>query len=372
MTVKAYLKTVLLTISMISFGSAPWAAELTVRLNNAPSKGTVVFVLFNSANTFGDLRDPARVVKQQLDGREIYRIQNVPPGEYALLVYHDENNNDRIDRNYIGIPKEPLGYSNGYQPKGPPSYPRAAFVLTEGASRHFDVKLHRPLGKRGRIGVGLGVIARTSPYRDYDGGVYRVIPAIVYNGERFQVFGPIIQFGLVGSGKLRLAATGRYRIGAYEEDGSDFLSGMGDRKDTFMAGIALSAELPGGVGLSTGYNHDVLDEIGGGEFSIKLNKSFQVGVFRLSPNIGLNWLSSELSNHDFGVPSSKATPLRPAYSIDSALSVEGGLGVFIEITQDWLLALNTSVEFLDNDVIDSPIVSEDYIVKGLAFINYVF
>ncbi len=354
------------------FAGALWAAELTVRLENAPPTGTVLFVLFDSANTFGDLRDPAKVVKQPLDGREIYRIQNVPPGEYALLVYHDENNNDRIDRNYIGIPKEPLGYSNGYEPKGPPSYPRAAFVLTEEASRHFDVKLQRPLGKRGRIGVGLGVIARTSPYRDYDGGVYRVIPAIVYNGERFQVFGPIIQFGLVGSGKLRLAATGRYRIGAYEEDGSDFLSGMGDRKDTFMAGIALSAELPGGVGLSTGYNHDVLDEIGGGEFSIKLNKSFQVGVFRLSPNIGLNWLSSELSNHDFGVPSSKATPLRPAYSINSAHSVEGGLGVFIEITQDWLLALNTSVEFLDKDVIDSPIVSEDYIVKGLAFINYVF
>ncbi len=365
-------KNAFLLAFVLTFGSPAWAAELTVRVENAPPAGTLFFLIFDSANRFGDLRDPSRIEKKAADGRERYRIQNVPPGEYALLVYHDENNNGRIDRNFIGIPKEPIGYSNQYQPKGPPNYLRASFVLREGEERHFDVILDRPLGKRGRLGVGLGVVAQTSPYRDYSGGVYRPIPAVVYTGDRLQVYGPNVQFGLTGSGKLRLAAIGRYRIGAYEEDGSTFLSGMGDRKDTFMAGVALLAVLPGGLDVSTGYAHDVLDEIGGGELRAGLQKSFQIGVFRFSPNVGINWLSSKLSNHDFGVPSSKATRERPAYSIDSALSFEGGVGVFIEMTRDWLVILRSSVEFLDRDVVDSPIVSEDYIIKGFGFISYVF
>ena len=123
---------------------------------------------------------------------------------------------------------------------------------------------------------------------------------------------------------------------------------------------------------STGYAHDVLGRIGGGEGNIKIDKAFQMGVFRFSPQIGLNWISSELANHDFGVSSSKATPDRPEYKLDSIINVEGGVGLFIEITRDWLVILNTSIEFLDKDVIDSPIVSEDYIIKGLAIINYVF
>lgn len=367
-----FIMITLLTMLFISIGSTLWAADLKVRLDNPPPTGTVALLLFDSANTFGDFRDPAIVAKHDLDGRENIHIRNVPPGEYALLVYYDENNNDRLDINFIGIPKEPLGFSNRYQPKGPPSYKRAAFILEKGESRHFDVKLRLPLGKRGRIGAGVGVIAQTSPYRDYNGGVYQAIPAITYTGERFQVYGPNIQIGLSGSGNLRLAAKGKYRIGAYEEDGSDFLSGMGDRKDTFMAGLAFNVDLPGGVDISTSYTHDILGKIGGGEASIKFDKSFQIRAFRVTPQIGLNWLSSELANYDFGVPPSKATLDRPAYSLDSAISVEGGIGIFIEITQDWLVVLNTSIEHLDKDITDSPIVSEDYLIKGLAFINYVF
>ena len=42
---------------------------------------------------------------------------------------------------------------------------------------------------------------------------------------------------LLGTGKKRLALTGNYRIGVYEEDDSDALEGMGDRDDGPRAGI---------------------------------------------------------------------------------------------------------------------------------------
>lgn len=348
------------------------AAELIVRIDNPPASGTVAFVLFDSANTFGDLRDPALVVKHELDGREEYLIENIEPGEYALLVYYDENNNDRIDKNFIGIPKEPLGFSNRYRPKGPPSFKRAAFIIEKDESRKFDVELYRPLGKFGRIGVGVGLIARSSPYRGYNGAVTQVIPAVTYNGERLQIYGPNIKFGLVGSGNFRLAATGRYRIGVYEEKDSDYLTGMGDRNDTFMAGLAIQAVLPGGLDVFASYEHDVLDKIGGDEANLRFSKSLQFGVVRIAPMIAFNWASEEMANHDFGVPDDKATAEREAYLLDDIVSVEAGFGMFIEITRDWLFVLSVAGESLSDEVTASPIVSENYVIKGFGVINYVF
>lgn len=372
MLIKNFIKTVSITVTLLLYGSYVFAAEIKVRIDNPPASGSVALALFNSANTFGDLRDPFMVVIHDLDGRDEYIIEDVEQGEYALLVYFDENGNNRIDKNFIGIPKEPLGFSNRYRPKGPPAYKRAAFQLQQDESRSFDVELYRPLGKFGRIGVGVGVIARSSPYRDYNGAVTQVIPAITYNGERLQIYGPNIQFGIVGTGKLRLAATGRYRIGVYNEDDSEFLKGMGDRSDTFMAGLAIQAVLPLGVEVSARYEHDVLDRIGGGEARIAIDKSFQSGVFRFAPEVAFNWTSAELSNHDFGVSESQATLERPAYYLDDVYSVEAGVSMFVEITRDWLIFMNVAAESLSDEVTASPIVSDDYVIKGFAAINYVF
>ncbi|MBL7115015.1 MAG: MipA/OmpV family protein [Kiritimatiellae bacterium] len=348
------------------------AAELIVRLEYPPATGTVAFAFFDSANAFGDLRDPVKVLTRPLDRRSQYLLEELPPGEYALLVYHDENSNRRIDKTFIGIPKEPLGFSNRYRPKGPPSYSRAVFTLEEGRPRHFDIKLYRPLGKRGRVGAGMGVILRSTPYRDYDDGVYRVIPSITYIGNRLQVYGPNLQVGLIGSGKLRLAATGKYRIGAYDDDASSFLVDMGDRKDTFMAGLMIQTEWPGGVDFSMSYEHDVIDSIGGGMTRFGIDKSFQVGMFTFSPQLALNWLSAELSMHDFGVPVDKQTLQRQAYDIDDTVSVEAGVQLFIEITRNWLMVASFGFEFLDDKVVDSPIVEDDHVMKGFTAISYLF
>jgi len=364
--------TIALAIVVALYGAALIAAEISVRIDNPPAEGRVALALFDSANTFGDLRDAVRVDIFVLDGRAEYIMKQVEPGEYALLVYFDENGNNRIDKNFIGIPKEPLGFSNRYRPKGPPVYQRAVFQLRQDDMRSFEVELYRPLGRFGRIGVGAGVIARSSPYRDYDGGVSQVIPAISYNGERLQIYGPKIQFGLVGTGKLRLAATGSYRIGVYDENDSDYLQGMGDRESTFMAGLAIQAELSGGIDVLAGYEHDVLDRIGGGEARFRLSKSLQQGIWRFKPAVAVNWASAELSNNDFGVSDSQATADRPAYYLDDNYSLEAGVGVFIEVTRDVLIIMDVAAEALSDEVKASPIVSEGYVIKGFAAINYVF
>ncbi|MGA1824519.1 MAG: DUF2141 domain-containing protein, partial [bacterium] len=119
-------------------------AELIVQLDKPVQEGTVVFLLFDSANTFGDFRNPTKIHRFASDGRAVYRIRDIPPGEYALVVYNDKNDNGSLDKNFIGIPKEPVGFSRHYRPKGPPNYNRASFHLKEDEIRTFDIRLSSP------------------------------------------------------------------------------------------------------------------------------------------------------------------------------------------------------------------------------------
>jgi uncharacterized protein (DUF2141 family) len=38
--------------------------------------------------------------------------QNLPPGNYGVAVIHDENRNRKLDKNFLGIPKEGFGFAN--------------------------------------------------------------------------------------------------------------------------------------------------------------------------------------------------------------------------------------------------------------------
>lgn len=348
------------------------AAELDVRLENAPVDGTLVFQVYDAADAFSDLRDPAQEIALPARGDGDYRLENISDGEVAVLVYHDENANGRIDKNFIGIPRELLAISNNYQPKGPPNFARARFDLPPGEASQIDMEMYQVLGERGRLGLGVGVIGRTSPYRDSSQTVSQVIPAVTYVGERLQWFGPALRYGIVGSGRLRLAAAAEYRIGAYEESDSDFLSGLDDREDTLLGGLGLQYEISEGFELEILYQHDVLDRIGGGIANVRLSRGIPWGTTTFVPQIAYNWLSSEMSNHDFGVPPNAALPQRPAYRLGSTTSVEAGLGVFIELSEEWRIIVNVAGERLDDDVTASPIVDDDVVIKGLAIVSYVF
>jgi outer membrane protein len=348
------------------------AAEISVLAQGVPADSTVVIQVYDTASTFGDFRDPLRELRSLKTEDNVYRLSDIPAGDIAVLVYVDSNGNGFIDKNFIGIPKEPLGISNNYRPKGPPVFDRAKVIVAEGAVNHFAVDLYKVLGERGRLGVGAGVIGRSSPYSGSDTTVLQAIPAITYNGERLQWLGPNLQYGLLGSGKWRLAASAAYRIGAYEEGDSPVLAGMGDRASTLLAGFGVRYESDSGINLVARYEHDVLDNIGGGSATARISRSLQFGWLRVSPQLQLNWLSADLANHDFGVAPNAATLLRPAYDTGSVLSYEIGMTSFVELTEEWRIVLSLAAERLPGEVAGSPIVADDLLYKGFAAITYVF
>jgi uncharacterized protein (DUF2141 family) len=57
-------------------------------------------------------------------------IHDLPGGEYALAVFHDENGNDELDTNWLGIPTESVGFSRARMKAfGPPSFRECALQV---------------------------------------------------------------------------------------------------------------------------------------------------------------------------------------------------------------------------------------------------
>ena len=58
-------------------------------------------------------------------------FEELLPGIYALVLFQDENMNGKVDRNFIGIPKEGVGFSNNERAKfAPPSFKDCKFEFS--------------------------------------------------------------------------------------------------------------------------------------------------------------------------------------------------------------------------------------------------
>ena len=353
-------------------GASARGGTVDVRVENPPSVGPVVAWLFDEADAFADLRDPLRTLAVTPGAAGMVEFGGLVPGRYAVLVFHDANGNGTLDQNFMGIPREPLGFSRRYWGKGAPVFSAAAVDVGEGERVPVDVELKKIFGRKGLIGVGAGAIVQSSPYRGADSMRVQAIPAVTYIGERIQVLGPVAQAGLVQWPKIRLASTARYRLGAYDEDDSRHLEGMGDRKDSLFAGLALQAPLAWGLRVSGGYEHDVLDRVGGGFGRVGVRRGFQLGRWSIAPGVAVNGLTAELARHEYGVRAAEARDDRAEYRPDGAMNLELGMGISAEWREAWRIILNGSIEFLAKELRDSPLVDEPAVFHGFFAVNYTF
>ena len=347
------------------------AGEITLSVDQSKTKGNAVIRVFDSPAAF-DASTPMREESFNLENRSTYTLKKLPEGSYVIILYIDENNNSELDKNFIGIPREPLAFSNNYLPKGPPSYGRAKFDLKENEHLNFSLTPKKVLGDFGRIGLGPALIAKSSPYRGTDDIDLKVIPALSYTGERLQIYGPRIQYGFGTTGTLKFAGILNYRFGAYEEDDSTYLSGMEDREDTLMGGLSIQKTFPSQFRLSLNYSHDLFDRIGGGLASTSLSKGIRWRDYRLRPLLGLNWMSKNLSQHDYAVPETQASETRLAYDLDDTLNPFIGFNFIHEFGNNYLFLLNARLEFLDSAITDSPLINDDYHLNLFSTLNYQF
>ena len=90
------------------------ATDLTVKVEGIrEARGTIRLELDGSAAAWDNKEKPTALGSTPaVIGAVTYTFKDLPPGRYAVGVYHDANDNGKLDMNFLGIPKEDFGISN--------------------------------------------------------------------------------------------------------------------------------------------------------------------------------------------------------------------------------------------------------------------
>lgn len=94
-------------------------ANLHLEISNIKSsKGAMMVAIYDSKANFptGKITIKNRISEVKV-GKIVIEIPDIPKGKYAVAVFHDINDNNKIDKNFIGYPTEPFGFSKNFKPR---------------------------------------------------------------------------------------------------------------------------------------------------------------------------------------------------------------------------------------------------------------
>ena len=122
----------LLTASLLFISSSITAQKQKITatvVNVSSDSGKVGFALYDKINF---RMKPIQGKKSKiLEGKSIVVFDNVEPGEYAIICYHDKNENNKMDFQSNGMPLEDYGASNNNMSFGPPKFDDAKFIVSD-------------------------------------------------------------------------------------------------------------------------------------------------------------------------------------------------------------------------------------------------
>ncbi|MFN7116725.1 MAG: DUF2141 domain-containing protein [Saprospiraceae bacterium] len=88
--------------------------ELVLYIQNIENaQGTLYVAVYNESNFLQEGKGliTTKFKVEKSDNQQV-EIPNLPFGTYAIAIYHDVNNNGKLDKNALGIPAEPYAFSN--------------------------------------------------------------------------------------------------------------------------------------------------------------------------------------------------------------------------------------------------------------------
>ena len=127
-----------LVLSSLTLGAAPApppapATQLvTIVVSELASTQAVVKLNFyNAPEKF--LKDGQMAIRMFVkpEGKKELTIQvELTPGEWAVALSQDLNSNDKLDKNFLGIPTEPFAFSNNVKPRfAAPNFQECKFMV---------------------------------------------------------------------------------------------------------------------------------------------------------------------------------------------------------------------------------------------------
>jgi uncharacterized protein (DUF2141 family) len=136
---KIKITVLLITVVFIGIVPAQQQETGTIRLTVTDlrnSRGTVRAFLYDSSVAkkfprvdYSIQRAHSRIV----DSTSRIVFDTIPVGYYSIQILHDEDNNGEMRTNFIGMPKEGIGFSNDAMGRfGPPDFDDARFIIDSG------------------------------------------------------------------------------------------------------------------------------------------------------------------------------------------------------------------------------------------------
>ena len=118
--------------------AAAVAGDLTIEVSGiTPDRGKVYIAVYDRPDTFPSGRQRVSQVLEPRDQQLTVQFNDLPPGQYAAAAFQDFNGNGKLDKNFLGVPKEPYGFSKeACGSMGPPPFAAAAVTLNpDGTTR---------------------------------------------------------------------------------------------------------------------------------------------------------------------------------------------------------------------------------------------
>lgn len=139
----SFCKTIFFLAFLFIQQAAGAQGKISVDISNARNdKGICRVCLYNSEESFRQEK-PLRCVSTGLkDKKASVVFTDVPAGTYAIFVLHDANNNNRMDKNFLGIPTEGYGASQNNLPfAAAPSFNGNKFTVGAQSGVSLSIRL---------------------------------------------------------------------------------------------------------------------------------------------------------------------------------------------------------------------------------------
>ena len=139
----------IISAAMFSLMALPALADsLTVTVTNITERGEMHLAIYDDADVFendkGEKGGAAKgiiqgVIEMVDPGTATYEF-DIPKGTYTIGIFVDVNLNNKMDTNFLGVPKEQYGFSNnasGFM--GPPTFEAASFTVDGPTTQKIDL-----------------------------------------------------------------------------------------------------------------------------------------------------------------------------------------------------------------------------------------
>ena len=133
----------LIVFSIVCFTGPSFADELRITLVGVPkSEGTIHIGVLGSEAAYKEDEAPITTIAEKAQAGAMSFVVSLPSGTYGVQAMHDLNDNGELDTGFMGMPKEPWGFSNNAKGRfGPPKWKDLVFTLDGDHALTIDLNL---------------------------------------------------------------------------------------------------------------------------------------------------------------------------------------------------------------------------------------